>query len=124
MYCAMVASMVITTSMPASMMYEGYGHVHHQPLCIPVFYLSCAFHKNAIRTLCHTEPLRLNGDSTYIEGMCARPPRAPTVYPWPEAASISAAAASFEPKCASTAEATSVRQDVWVYGEVEKAQGA
>ena len=42
---------------------------------------SMVIHKNAIRTLCHREPLRLNGDSTYIEGMCARPPRAPMVFP-------------------------------------------
>ena len=68
--------------------------------------------------------LRLNVASTCLEGMCARPPRAPTVHPWPDATFISTATASFEPKCASTAEATSVRQDVWVYGEVEKAQGA
>ena len=83
---------------------------------------SMVIHKNAIRTLCHREPLRLNGDSTYIEGMCARPPRAPTVSPWPEATSISTAPASFEPTCAPTAEATSVHQEYWICGVVEKAQ--
>ena len=30
--CMGKLGMVITTYMPASMMYEGYGHVHHQKL--------------------------------------------------------------------------------------------
>ena len=87
------------------------------------------------------EPVRLNGDSTYIEGVFSSPARgygatvafaarpctetspAPTASPWPEATSVSTAPALFEPTIAPNAVATSEHPAYWSRRVVEMAQG-